>query len=87
MSYKQREAQKKRTRRYRDKAKGVTKGVTSEGVTSGVTDLEKCQYCSSNLPALEKPRQHVGSCYECTTKRPLVWPLASREIASRSKSL
>lgn len=36
---KQKEAGKERQRRYRDKAKGVTKGVTSEGVTpQGVTE-------------------------------------------------
>ena len=63
---KQREAQRERTRRYREK----TKGVTSQGVTQGVTDLELCRYCGEQLPALAKPRRHPGACYPCALKQP-----------------
>ncbi len=35
-----------------------------------VTDLELCQYCSTSLPALQKPRQHPGACYPCAIRQP-----------------
>lgn len=46
---KQKEANKERQRRYRRDKKGVTKGVTSEGVTSKALPSECVEYASKDL--------------------------------------
>jgi hypothetical protein len=35
-----------------------------------VTDLEKCQYCGTDLPKLQRPRRSVGDCYSCAIDQP-----------------
>ena len=64
-----------RSKLSRSVAKGVT-GATVEPDNATVSepdatvalDLEKCQYCGTGLPPLEKPRKYVGACYQCVIK-------------------
>lgn len=56
---------------YRNRMRSATvTDVTDKPVTGlTVTDLEKCRYCGVRLPALQKPRQYPGACYDCAIKQ------------------
>ena len=35
-----------------------------------VPSLEQCRYCGRSLPALSRPRQYPGACYQCSIEQP-----------------
>ena len=70
--YKDSEKQKEANRQAqaRRRQQGMTKGMTSEGMTAlanrpMAVNLELCRTCSEPLPALEQPRQYPGRCIDC----------------------
>ena len=75
---KRKEVQREAAKRYRESKKGLT---VDEGLTQGLTvrsaadkDLEKCRYCGTDLPRLQRPRKHPGACLNCTNDIPVSRP-------------
>ena len=74
MGYKDKEKQRAANRKAQAKfkSKGITEGITSEGITEKVlpaVNLELCRTCGELLPELESPRKHPGKCFNCVFPR------------------
>ena len=73
---KQKEAGKERVRRYRQRVKGVTSEGVTQGVTSKPVTPAKCKHCGKQLShailEMAGVAKSDGCCYDCAISRPKV---------------